>query len=371
MAGLALHLLADDLTGALDTAAQFSGTAGPVAVRFRPSDARSAEARLAFSTDTRDRDAAAARAALARLAGFFAGADIAFLKVDSLLRGHPESDLAQVFRDGGFRSCVFAPAFPAQNRVTRGGIQLARALDGTWHDVRPGFAEALAGTGLRVRRIAEPARLGGSGVFFCDAASDADLTELVAHAVALAPPLLWCGSAGLARAVASAAVPRTAAPPRPLLVIAGSDHAVTRAQLAALRAVRPDAIVAVRPGEDAAGSVRAALAQRGVAVVTFDLGEGIAPAEAARRIAAVLAGLLPRLDRPGGLIVTGGGTLAAVAAAVQATGFTVGGEAEPGLPCSLVAGGPWDGVRMVSKSGAFGAPDLLLRLVERAGRPLR
>ena len=370
MPAVALRLLADDLTGALDTAAQFCGATGPVAVRFVPGDWRVAEPRLAFSTDTRDRSADEARAILADSAGFFAGADIAFLKVDSLLRGHAAAGLAQVFRDGGFRSCVFAPAFPAQRRVTRDGAQFARSLDGIWHDVHPGFTEGLARTGLRVRLTSDAAKLAGWGVFVCDADSDADLIQVVAHAVALAPPLLWCGSAGLARAVANAAVPRTAVPPSPLLVVAGSNHAVTRAQVAALQQARPELVVDLREGEDDVSRVRELLARGGVAAVTFAVDEGIAQDAAAQRIRKMLGTLLPRLDRPRGLFVTGGETLAAVASATGANAFTVGGEVVPGLPCSLLCGGIWDGVRTVSKSGAFGEADLLVRIVASAGAPV-
>lgn len=370
MAAIALRLLADDLTGALDTAAQFSGATGPVAVRFRPGDWRAAEPRLAFSTDTRDRSPAEAERAVAELAPFFAGADIAFLKVDSLLRGHTAASLAHAFRGGGFRSAVFAPAFPAQQRITRGGAQLVRAPDGTWRDVRPGFVAELAATGLRVRVVAGAAGLGGTGVFVCDAETDADLTEIVAHAIALAPPLLWCGSAGLARALANAPVLRAAVPAAPLLAIIGSGHPVTRAQVETLRQARPDVVFGLGERNGSVLAVREQLGRGGVAVVTLTLRDGLDEREAAQHIRALLSETLPRLQRPRGLFVTGGATLAAVASAAGATGFTVGGEVAPGLPCSLLRGGAWDGVRVVSKSGAFGDAGLLARVVASVGAPL-
>ena len=370
MAAVALRLLADDLTGALDTAAQFSGAAGPVAVCFRPRDARAAEPRLGFSTATRECSEAEAERVMRDLAPVFADADVAFLKVDSLLRGHAASSLALAFRNGGFRSCVFAPAFPAQHRITRGGVQLVRTLAGSWQDVRPGFVGELAGAGLPVRLVPDPARLGGAGVFVCDAATDEDLTEIVAHAIALAPPLLWCGSAGLAHALANVPVPRAAVPGAPLLVIVGSDHPVSRAQVAALRQAQAAPVFGVRSGADDAPPIRERLALGEVAVVTFALDANVPHDEAARRVRATLAELLPRLPRPRGVFVTGGETLGAVAAATGATGFTVGGEAAPGLPCSLLRGGMWDGVRIVSKSGAFGDAGLLVRIVASAGAPL-
>src|SRR5262249_478341 len=49
-----LRLLADDLTGALDTAAQFAGACGPVTVRFRGDDWHAPLACLAYATATRE-----------------------------------------------------------------------------------------------------------------------------------------------------------------------------------------------------------------------------------------------------------------------------------------------------------------------------
>jgi uncharacterized protein YgbK (DUF1537 family) len=40
----------------------------------------------------------------------------------------------------------------------------------------------------------------------------------------------------------------------------------------------------------------------------------------------------------------------------------VTGEIMPGVPRSIMRGGRWDGVAVISKSGAFGAPDLLQQL---------
>ena len=77
-----------------------------------------------------------------------------------------------------------------------------------------------------------------------------------------------------------------------------------------------------------------------------------------------------RLDRPEGLFVSGGETLRGLADAVDADAFEVTGEIGPGLPAARVCGGRWDGVELVSKSGGFGKPDLLARLLARAGAPL-
>ena len=56
----------------------------------------------------------------------FAGADLAFKKIDSLLRGHWAAELAGIVSSGMFRRIVLTPAFPAQGRLTRRGHRCGR-----------------------------------------------------------------------------------------------------------------------------------------------------------------------------------------------------------------------------------------------------
>ena len=365
-----LRLLADDLTGALDTAAQFAGACGPVTVRFRDGDWRAPVACLAFDTATREADESRVAAELSRLVRFFAGSSVAFRKLDSQLRGHPALELERAFSLGGFASAVIAPAFPAQRRVTRGGVQYVRELDGGWRPVRPGFARELAELGLAVKLASTPDAIRGAGLFLCDAETDADLAAIGAAGKVLARPILWCGSAGLARALAGAAPPTEPVPGEPFLAIVGSAHPVARAQLDRVAETQPELRIAVREGAAQAEEVRRCVAARGAALVTFLLPGSMSGAEASRRIAVILAELAPRLGRPEGLFVSGGETLRGLADAVGADAFEVTGEIAPGLSAARVCGGRWDGVALVSKSGGFGEPDLLARLLARAGAPL-
>jgi uncharacterized protein YgbK (DUF1537 family) len=114
-------LLADDLTGALDTAARFVSRFGAQRVTWK--GAWTAGAR---DLATREGTAAAAAAAHEACGPALRGATLAFKKLDSLLRGHPAAELAACFRAGGFDHLVIAPAFPFQGRVTRHGRQVAR-----------------------------------------------------------------------------------------------------------------------------------------------------------------------------------------------------------------------------------------------------
>ena len=82
-----------------------------------------------------------------------------------------------------------------------------------------------------------------------------------------------------------------------------------------------------------------------------------------RHIAAAFATLLMFLDRPGTLFVAGGEMLRQVCDCLGAERLDVDGEIVRGVPASILRGGRWDGLRVISKSGAFGDAGLLLRLL--------
>ena len=63
-----LRLLADDLTGALDTAAEFVGMCGPIEVRWAEPLPAGLPASVAVDTGTRERDRAESVAIVERLA---------------------------------------------------------------------------------------------------------------------------------------------------------------------------------------------------------------------------------------------------------------------------------------------------------------
>ncbi len=95
-----------------------------------------------------------------------------------------------------------------------------------------------------------------------------------------------------------------------------------------------------------------------MALVKFALADGLSRAEAAQRIARELTTLISALNPPGTLIVAGGETLKAVCVALGAHALQVTGRIVPGLPRSVLQGGRWAGVDVISKSGAFGTSEL-------------
>lgn len=358
-----LRLAADDLTGALDAAAPFAGEGAPVAV-FRDA-ARAAVHRGAWALDAATRGGGLARAGeAARQIAPALAAGLAFRKIDSLLRGHVAAEIAATVEAGSFPSAVIAPAFPAQGRVTRRGRQFARNADGAWNAVDLDLSAALSALGLDVRVLANAAGIAGSGTFLCDAETDSDLQAIASAGLRLAGPVLWCGTSGLARALAGRTPSLRALPRGPVLGVIGSRHGVSAAEIERLRQRHPEAVFAAADAE-LVGIAAAKAEQRLEAGQSslLSLALPTLPPDQAKRVLYDLAAKSAVLI-PGAVYASGGDTLAALMEATGAERLDVEGEVAPGVPLSRIAGGHWDGIPIVSKSGAFAASDVLSRLFE-------
>jgi D-threonate/D-erythronate kinase len=355
----ALRVLADDLTGALDSAAWFVSVAGCAPTPCVPTfwkPPRALFGPAAIDTGTRELNAAEARATADRLACLFDDAEPAFRKIDSLLRGHVAVEIAASRQ--GFDHVIIAPAFPFQGRITRAGRQLVREPGG-WRDVDRDLVAGLRGEGVAVARC-RPGEAAPAGTSLWDAETDAELQAVVEAGRALSGRVLWCGSGGLAAALAGGQAPPAPVLRAPILALVGSDHPTSIAQLSAAWAY----VHRIARGDpEEASPIARRLAARGSVAVAVMAPPGADRLMARRHIATAFAALLRFLDRPGTMFVAGGETLRAVCDCLGAERLEVDGEMVPGVPASKLRGGRWDGLRVVSKSGAFGDAGLLLRLL--------
>lgn len=329
-----VRILADDLTGALDSAAAFKGEV-PVFLD-RPGDAPVGARVIVVATATRDVAPDTLPARLAPCVPWLATAGVPFKKVDSLLRGNTFAEVACLARAAPFDEVLFAPAFPAQGRTVRNGrlwIRQPGAGDEVGHT---DIAEGLRAAGCRAARVP-------------DVRDDADLARLVAPLLACGGVrTLLCGSAGLAHAVAAAmglAAPshQAARLPGPgiLRVMTASRHPVLRSQWDRLAT------------------------QAGRLDLTLD---DLAPAapctvdEADAEIAARLRQCVATSPRPGMLIVVGGDTLRAICRATGTRGLVAQPSLRNGWGRARLVGGVWHDVECHARSGAFGDPDDLVAL---------
>jgi uncharacterized protein YgbK (DUF1537 family) len=361
-----VRIVADDLTGALDAAAPLVGLAGPLPVFWDPQAAGKAGGSFALDSESRDVPAPAQWFDVLR------GADLAYKKIDSLLRGRTVDEIAACLQSGRFPSAVIAPAFPAQQRIMRGGRQHWRpGRADPWQPVDVDFMAELRRRGLPVRHASSPQHVVGKGFFLCDAETDDDLRAIVRAGQALEGPVLWIGTAGLARALAGlgSPAPQAALHP-PFLLVIGSHHPVTLAQVEQLAAHAPDAIASVQPDTTDLAAVIESLARtlgaRGRAALAFALPDGTGADVAGPLFDRAMALAAGRLEPPRSVAVTGGATLFRLVRTLGADSLLVEGELMPGIAVSRLQGGRWPGATVISKSGAFGAPDLLVGWWKRA-----
>ncbi len=355
-----VRLLADDLTGALDTAAEFVPLTGELPVFWPGGSSQELVGSLGLDSGTRERDAEAAAAEVARLAPSLDGADIAFKKIDSLMRGATLAEIAACMRAGLWRFCVLAPAFPYQGRITRAGRQYRNDSSG-WIPVSDDLAAGLRAFGVSAQRGLRDADL-LPGITVLDAETDEDLRRIVAIGTRCSGPILWVGTGGLAQALsADYSRPALMPLPRPILGLFGSDQPVTAGQLAACE---PHWLHIEGHAFD---PIPRRLEEAGLALVSFRLPADTPRASAAARIAIAITRLIGRVGPPGTVVVAGGETLRSLCDAVGARALSVQGRLVPGVPQSVMQGGRWNGVTVVSKSGAFGHTSLLRELIlERA-----
>ena len=352
-----VYLIADDLTGALDTAAQFVPLVGEIDVFWHPVEC---DGSMALDLGVREATEAAATASVAVARGARDAGALKYLKLDSLLRGHAAAQIATWWSAGSFEHCIVAPAFPVQGRVTRDGRQYVRNESG-WEPVACDLGLALSQRGLAVA-YRRPGDQAPRGVSLWDAETDEDLRSIAAAARAVSGSTLWCGSGGLAGALSfgGSVVGARAAASRPVLGLFGSDHKVTRAQL---EACGPATMLLPNGGVASAARVNQRLGDFGDVLAQIEVPARASRAEAARQIEREFDELLSRVTRPATLFVSGGATLRSVCTALDADHLTVSGQILTGVPWSVLRGGRFDGVPLISKSGAFGDRELLRRIL--------
>jgi uncharacterized protein YgbK (DUF1537 family) len=350
---LRLAIVADDLTGALDTSAPFALAGRSVAVALSPEAiARALAGRpeiLAVNTASRALDPAEAARLVRRAAAGFLGEAPAIImkKIDSRLKGNIAAEVAALAEASGRRGAVVAPAAPEQGRFTRAG--------------------AVVGHGVSEPLDIAP-RLSGAGLpcAVADAESDADLDALVAAADWSRDLAVGARGLGMALARSLAAPPASAAdfPARTATLFAfASRDPITARQIE--RLARDHAEVAVSEAPDGAVS---ASATTPLPLVVRATGDGRADAAVVavrfgRGVAALVERALPET-----LVMGGGDTALAILTQLGAKVLRPRGEAAPALPWFDIALPRGRQLRCVVKSGGFGAVDVLSGLLPAGGR---
>ncbi len=383
-----IAIIADDLTGATDAAAVFCGPGRQVEVGL------TLDAGLASDVAVIDAASRELPAEDAAQRVTFAIGELKaqrpiwwYKKVDSTLRGHVDAELAAFTAAVDPDLTIFAPAYPAQKRITVNGVQRyaeqLAPVDGARSDLR-GLLSSLSlpetlitlselhgGVGLLSRLLAG---LPSQALCICDAVDDRDLDTLVSAALDCERRVAWSGSAGLAAALARHAYgpPFLEAPPfidtGQVVVVVGTLQAASRAQLAALEREASLSVVRleVHPEEAihpetlalAASTARNLLGSGGsIAIATAE--SPLIPSS--QRLASLLGGFVANLVREFGiqrLALTGGEIARAVCQELGVTRLYLLGQVAEGMPASVTLNGVRE-IDLVTKAGGFGDVDAL------------
>jgi len=421
-------LIADDLTGGADTGAQFAKRGmKTLLLPFRGKDygfplaSRPAPDVLVINTITRSLPPAEAFDILSALLKGFDPEQfpLIYKKIDSTLRGNFGTEIDAILQQTNLPLCFLAPSYPEQGRVLRGGIMMVGetplALTEAARDVASPVQEsslskllaqqtslAIGTIGLTevasgqeaLRRVVEKKRQTDCRIIAFDAVTRQDLATIAEVALSLETIPLLAGSAGLAGEIARILVPGKI-PIRPerqrifrrVLIIAGSTSAVTHAQLQRLQEGGLPSLELLRELVSECGGagtedrrklarlLGSALEGGNVIFRTFTkrwTGNGNGWAPIPQRIADVMAEIaLAALHEAGvdagelALILTGGDTALSFLQLLDYEGIELEGELLEGIVRGKLQGGPWDGLTIVTKAGAFGKEDALVRIVER------
>jgi len=349
-------VIADDLTGACDSAVMFAERGLVVEVLLERDTIPPVNGVWAISTESRD---VAEEIAVERVREAMTVAGQArevFKKVDSVFRGNTFAEIRAAIESFPCDLAVVSPAHPAMGRMVREGVLRVRD-SATTIDLRARLYESgLKDVALVRRGESVPV---GSKVVLTDAETVGELRKTVVEARGAADRVLWVGSGGLAGALACEVAPTTVAArgwhtEGVMVLFVGSDHAVTKRQMETLRA---NALVFEAAIEEFSGGAREEH------VVALNVVQGVTTEE---QIRSAIARLFPQ-----GIacaVMTGGDTAMLVCRALGARSLLLTEEFAPGLPQGVAVGGALDQVRVVLKSGGFGSRDVLFELSHRLAK---
>jgi uncharacterized protein YgbK (DUF1537 family) len=378
---LKIAVIADDLTGALDTGVQFKNfglTVEVAPILDKLQRLHKASDVVVVNTESRYLKPGEAFKRVKEAALNMGDPDVWYKKIDSTLRGNIGAELDALMKYTDETCSIVAPAFPQANRTTMEGFQYVNGVPlykteyakelsnrssfipdiiGSQTDrkvISIDLGDVRRGTEHlreRVLRILED----GYEIIVIDSFYERDLRSI---SKACKDFKVWSGSAGLASELPEGLGFITSLP---VLVVCGSMRTVTRDQ--------------VRVLEDHFGVEKFTLEEERIdgaqlEKLVKDLGEAVAvdkdvvimtssepintdPESCEDNLVASLAEITAKLletNMVSGLVMTGGATSLGVCERTGVDSMEILGEVRPGIPFLKLS----TGVKAVTKAGGFG-----------------
>lgn len=397
-------ILADDLTGATDTGIQFRKNGIHTLVMVDGCKTilkeRGNYTALAINMSSRELNGQAAYAKTSEIIGKLdiRRDDLVYKKVDSLMRGNPVEELDAVLCETGRKLAVVAPSFPATGRLVANGILLMP--DGTSKNLISLFKEKskypvcpIDTAFLRRKKnelIKHMQNVSSNMIYLFDSGTEDDLKLVAEIGMEFQADVVFCGSAGLANEIAACLAPQkenvTFSKGR-ILVVTGSRKKETADQVQEIikryklgLVIMSTQKILLNENRDffavTAEKIRKKLEENETGVILtldslFDNQTGFADGDPSTKeegniITQSIRHVMETVDPNifGAFIIVGGDTALSVCKAFQATQIRLLDEVESGVPMGILMDGRAKGTPVITKSGAFGDRDTLVRVME-------
>lgn len=398
-------IVADDFTGSNDTGVQLTRRGVRTKVVLSPEAVAADGLSYVLDTESRNMPGEDSRRKTAKL---LEGLDLrsfdcVIKKVDSTLRGNVAEEIQETDRAYDSELVIFMPALPGLGRTTEGGVhklngvrigetELAKdprkpvLLDEPAKILKSVYDEPV-GSLLLEQIHAGAVRFDGARLWACDAATDRDMRAVIAAARKTGKRVLWVGTAAMADNLLSDEHPTL---PAMAVICSVSDVArrqIRYAESKGLTVLQVD-VPALLCGGDPAQYVERALRVlrdgKDLALVSsasYDRAELEASVNAGaelglsgERVAEFASSEITRIADEilkktpvSGLFLSGGDTAIHFFERVGAGGSEILFELTVGIPLMRLSGGRLDGLRVVTKAGAFGSEDALPMILRKLG----
>jgi uncharacterized protein YgbK (DUF1537 family) len=411
-------IIADDLTGANDTAAQFAklGYRTAVSISEYIDFRRMINNYQVISINTESRALTQEKAynkvfTLGKILSELDTNIAIYKKIDSTLRGNITAEIKAIYDSYKPDLIIFTPAYPKQKRITINGVHLVNGepVTQTFYGKDPRtpvkssyipdyfsntFGDYYHHAPLNEVRSGEILKLlDNYKVLSFDVENDSDLKMIVEKITRSSKhKIVWVGSAGLAEYVAYMIVVKGRSG-KPILVGVGSLNEVTRNQIKYLLQTFNCVIIKIDvenlikkkdlETDRVISFITNALKDSNIAAIivttSYDMeqvrqGEkiaktlGVSMNDMALKIADTFGDLLANIistikEKFSGIFLTGGDIVSSVLKHLNISVVEIKGEIEPGLPILS-----FNNTLLVTKAGGFGSETTIMKVVGRLGR---
>jgi len=371
-----IAVIADDLTGALDTGVQF--TQWGYTAQLTDAPEHSTAEVIIVNTDTRNKTPETAYHTTYNVAEKLDQHDIIYKKTDSTLRGNSGPELQAILDATGETNAILTPTHPPTQRRVKGGHLYVADKPITETDYvseyrkKTSYIPEILDIKTMVHTLKTPENIPPKGITIIDSETEKDLLLMAARRTRV-----MAGSAGLANALCQAL-----RNPPPVLTIIGSMRTETRIQAEQLEKRLGVATIPLNtfkalnqiPQDEALRRAKDALDLGQDVILTSTPStetvektkqeakrQNILPEELEIKITSALAETTETLlgYTLSGIIITGGATALAVTKKLGIKNIQILDEVQPGVPVLKL-----DNLTAVTKAGGFGQSDTLIQATQ-------